>query len=341
VEVKRISRINEHPNADKLELGSVEGLDYQFAVQKGIYSIGDKVVYFPVDSVIPQNIKEIFELKNLSGPLQNRVKTIKLRYEFSQGLVLPFEKFISFNLLNENTEVNSDVTDILNITKYEPDPIEEKNCILLPLVDGQSLYDIESTERYSNVLEYMMDKRVVVMEKLEGVNFAISLNNDGIHICQRNYKILEKDNCTHPTWDVVRNNNYIELIHSLHDIYKPSFIITLYGELIGPGIAKNYYDLKDKTVKFFDIKVDGKFVNYDNFKKSITDSAPVLSESTSLREVLSNKTITEFSNGKSVINPNKLREGVVVKLYTEEYYEGFGRTILKKRSPQYLYKYDT
>lgn len=54
VTLEKISKIWEHPNADRLELASIEGMTYQFVVPKGQYIEGDAVLYFPVDSLIPQ-----------------------------------------------------------------------------------------------------------------------------------------------------------------------------------------------------------------------------------------------------------------------------------------------
>ena len=52
------------------------------------YKVGTRVVYFPIDSRIPADIAERTNAKSfLVGPEKDRIKTAKLRGEFSQGLV--------------------------------------------------------------------------------------------------------------------------------------------------------------------------------------------------------------------------------------------------------------
>ena len=52
VSVERLGRVWDHPNADKMDLASVEGMSFQFCVSKGRYKTGDLVVYFPIDSIL-------------------------------------------------------------------------------------------------------------------------------------------------------------------------------------------------------------------------------------------------------------------------------------------------
>lgn len=87
VEVRIISDVIKHPNADRLTIYKVHGLGYQF-ISNVKYNVGDAVVYFPIDSVMPPRLIEAFELGNmLAGKDHNRVKTVRLRKEISQGFV--------------------------------------------------------------------------------------------------------------------------------------------------------------------------------------------------------------------------------------------------------------
>ena len=66
-------------------------------------------------------------------------------------------------------------------------------------------------------------------------------------------------------------------------------------------------------------------------------NAPVLYTGR-FRDWLDGRTIVEAATGKSVINENKLREGIVVKPYTEQVVPSLGRLVLKVRDPIYLEK---
>lgn len=52
VTIEKIGTVVNHPNADRLDIATLQGRSFQFIVQKGLYKSGDKVIYFPVDSVL-------------------------------------------------------------------------------------------------------------------------------------------------------------------------------------------------------------------------------------------------------------------------------------------------
>ena len=54
VTVETIGAITPHTNADRLEMASLVGKDYEFVVQKGQFEQNDTVIYFPVDSILPR-----------------------------------------------------------------------------------------------------------------------------------------------------------------------------------------------------------------------------------------------------------------------------------------------
>jgi RNA ligase (TIGR02306 family) len=79
--------ISEHPNADALSLGAIEGQAWQFIVAKGLYNDGDLGAFIPEGSVVPAPIIAEMDLDGkLSGAERNRVKAVRLRGILSQGL---------------------------------------------------------------------------------------------------------------------------------------------------------------------------------------------------------------------------------------------------------------
>src|SRR5690349_7977254 len=88
VTIESIDRVWAHPNADRLELASLRGMTYQFCIPKGEYAPGDTVVYFPIDSLLPPALIETLGLTGkLRGKTADRIATVKLRGEISQGVV--------------------------------------------------------------------------------------------------------------------------------------------------------------------------------------------------------------------------------------------------------------
>lgn len=49
VEIVRINSINPHPNADRLDIASIEDMGYQVIIVKGNLNPGDLAFYFPID----------------------------------------------------------------------------------------------------------------------------------------------------------------------------------------------------------------------------------------------------------------------------------------------------
>ena len=113
----------------------------------------------------------------------------------------------------------------------------------------------------------------------------------------------------------------------------------VYAEVCGPKVQKNIYNLKELTLFIFDIKVSNRWLNAEDFllesQKNNYNIAPVLFQG-KLKDFLNGRSVQEASNGSSVINPSTLREGIVIKPFTEGWNSSLGRLILKQRSPQYL-----
>ncbi len=62
--VTTIEKITSHSNADALELAHVLG--WQIVVPKGIYREDAKIVYFPIDTVLPLEVSERFGVTKIS-----------------------------------------------------------------------------------------------------------------------------------------------------------------------------------------------------------------------------------------------------------------------------------
>ena len=102
--VVEISEILPIEGADKLELAKMKGKGWQVVVQKGEFNVGDLCVYFEIDSFLnPEDERYAFlkdrclrRFVSKSGNVLReglKIKTIKLRGQISQGLLMPLEKF--------------------------------------------------------------------------------------------------------------------------------------------------------------------------------------------------------------------------------------------------------
>ena len=94
VTIREICEIRPIKGADKIEVATVDGWDV--VVKKGEFKVGNKAIYFEIDSFIPTGIAPFLTKpdhypKEFNGIQGGRLKTIKLRGQISQGLLLPLE----------------------------------------------------------------------------------------------------------------------------------------------------------------------------------------------------------------------------------------------------------
>ncbi len=109
--VELINKITPIEGADNIEVAHVLG--WQVVVRKAEnHHIGNKIVYIEIDSRCPANA----EWAQFLAPRNYKVKSIKLRGQISQGLIMP----MSILPVGEY-EVGQDVAKILGIEKIQDD----------------------------------------------------------------------------------------------------------------------------------------------------------------------------------------------------------------------------
>ncbi|MDV3427007.1 MAG: hypothetical protein LIR50_07455 [Bacillota bacterium] len=108
--IEQIVDIQPIPEADKIEVATVLGWKVVIAKADNFH-VGDKVVYIEIDSKVPERPE--FEFLR---DRKFRVRTIRLRGQYSQGLIMPMKI-----LGNKDYDVGTDVTKELGITYYIPE----------------------------------------------------------------------------------------------------------------------------------------------------------------------------------------------------------------------------
>ena len=98
VSIKTIDKIEPIENADRIETAIIGG--WSVVTQKGIHTEGDKVAYFEIDTLLPEDnplFAEYVERGTKTGksPYTGKkvkghvLRTIKLRGQYSQGTIMP------------------------------------------------------------------------------------------------------------------------------------------------------------------------------------------------------------------------------------------------------------
>lgn len=335
VTIERVKSLFPIAGADGIEMCELQGLSYSFVVKKGEFQPDDEGIYFPLDAVIPQTILEKIGLVGkLAGSERNRVKTVVLRGQPSQGL------FIKKSVLLEGVEVPDDLASYFGVTKYElPEAVLASGEVKGLLPHFLTIYDIESTQRFTTDMEELMASNDVFMvaEKLEGTNHFCGIKEDGEEfVCSRSYEL--KDSPDSGYWVAARDTNLFEKAREIKKLYDAK-TVAIYSELVGPGYQGNHYKLKNRALYTFDIKVDNRWLTPIEFQE-VTESldiitAPILGFKTIKQWLVDCKVdnLTLASNGKSKLNPDVLREGLVYKMVKPR--PPFKR-IIKTRSPEYL-----
>lgn len=315
--IRKISELRGIEGADKIELAIVDG--WQVVVAKDVeHKVGNKVVYCEIDSFLP--IRDEFEFlrkssyKKMGDQEGFRLKTIKLRGQVSQGLILPIgvlpvTQFASAHDLPEGM----DVTEMLGIVKYEP-PIPAE---LAGKVKGgfPSFLSKTDEERVQNLVKeygewkFTSKHQFYVTEKLDGSSATYYVNDGVFGVCSRNLELLETDGNTF--WKVARELDLENKMRSLN------MNICFQGELIGEGIQGNPYKIKGQTVKFFNVfDIDQhQRVSLGTFLKIMDDLNLDFVPFIDVKLLLPNtvEDMLKFAEGKSKLNNDVEREGVVVR----------------------------
>lgn len=347
VEVATIDAIEPHPNADKLELAQVKG--WQVVVQKGQHATGEKVVYVPPDSVLPQTLSDDL---NITSYLANgRLRAIKLRGEPSFGLIM-HPRSIEW-------QIGQDVAGEYGITKYAP-PVRSWNGIRRATTENpdaledHSLFwrytNIDNLRHYPHLLEE--DEEVIVTEKLHGTNSRVGVIQGewmaGSHKVRRkqpdnfvnlHHERLNLSMSTHVYWFPALLPSVNALLIELSKHHEQ---VILFGEILGDTIQSLHYGhYQQLGYRAFDLLIDGKYVEYDTFIQLCSDSC-IATVPQLARLPYSLDAIKTLSKGNTTIlapgygAKTHIREGVVVKPIHERTHPKIGRMILKYVSDEYL-----
>lgn len=248
--IVRIDELNPIEGADAIECAVVGG--WKVVAQKGLYKVGDLAVYFEIDSWIPHELAPFLskgkEPREFEGVKGERLKTIKLRGQLSQGLLMPLEEACK-NIESELFE-GLDVTVPLGIQKWEK-PI---NAQLAGVCKGNfpSLIPKTDQERVQNLKKELANAieagaKYEVTEKLEGSSMTCYLIDGVFGVCSRNMDL--KETAENAFWKTARAAGVEEKMRAEFGLAD----FAVQGELIGPGVQGNIYKLTDTQFHVFDI----------------------------------------------------------------------------------------
>jgi len=252
--IRKIDSLRPIVGADAIECAIVGG--WTCVVKKGEYTAGDLAVYCEIDSFIPSTIAPFLTkpghyAKTFEGVEGERLRTMKLRGQLSQGLLLPIatvENLIYIDGTRFQVEEGADVSEFLGITKYEapiPAALAGEVKGMFPSVIPKT--DQERIQNLSVELEQWRAEGLTweVTEKLEGSSMTVYIIDGEVGVCSRNLDL--KPNEHNSLWATAYKNEIdVKLIQSLSNL-------AIQGELVGNGIQGNIYKMRDQEFYVYDI----------------------------------------------------------------------------------------
>lgn len=301
--------------ADRIEVAHIKG--WKVVVEKGKFTIGDMIIYCEIDSLLP--IKEEFEFLRKSSYIKNdeqegfRLRTIRLKKQISQGLILHLDTLNDTPCHIFKLTEGDDVTDYLNIQKYEvPIPEELKADVVGAIPSFIQKTNEERIQSLSDDYEQWLEDNISFYEteKLDGQSTTMYLYNDVFGVCGRNWEY--KRNPDNLIWKFAIENNIEEKLR----LYGKN--IAIQGELIGSGIEGNNYKLNYKTIKYFRIfNIDEyRLEDYDTFIDIVhnvlnADTVPLVCNNYKLPKTIDE--LLKHAEGNSILTTSSKREGSVFK----------------------------
>lgn len=333
--IQRVKFLNTIPKADRIELATING--WQAIVKKGEFSKGDLVVLFEIDSFISENDKRFASFQdkfsNWEGKRGLRVRTIKLRGEISQGIIMRVSDFQELDGLDISE--GFDVTELLGVEKWE---FKEKYPSGQVQRTGNFPSFIRKTdqERVQNIVSHLPNYL--------GVIFEVTIKKDGSSMTvfkvmpsSPYYSVIAKAGDEGPIYGICSRNVWLKLdgdsnfhiaaapiLEALKGVHSS---VAIQAEVVAPSIQGNYEEVTDVEYHIFDVfDIDQQayfpavardiFCHYGRLKQVTMVAMEKLSaflggtEFTDEYEIL--KAILAKASGPSD-NPSVMREGIVFK----------------------------
>lgn len=320
--VRKIDAINPIDGADMIEVATVGG--WKVVVKKGEFEVGQLAVYLEIDSWVPNDLAPFLskgqEPREYNGVRGERLRTVKLRKQISQGLILPVHKDFTGTYLmifdedhgeySVTVKEDDDVTEVLNIQKWEA-PVSAgmqgkmrgNFPSFIPKTDQERIQNLKKElPGYENLTWE-------ITEKLDGSSMTVYLREDYFGVCSRNIDLIEVEG--NSFWDAARENKFEEKIRQL------GRNLALQGELVGEGIQDNKYGLKGRHFYLFDVYDIDNGVYFNGADREMLAKALLINHTplVGYRDLVDETmlSIIDMAEGTSKLNKQVLREGLVFK----------------------------
>ena len=326
--IRKVDEIRPIEGADAIELAVFGG--WQVVVRKAQeIRPGMLVVYCEIDSVFPEQPQYEFLRQD-----KFRLRTKKFRGALSQGIVFKIDEVLPAGKYAAGDEV----TEMLGITLYEP-PIPASIAGDVVGVYPGSVPKTDE-ERVQNLdLAAFAGMPFFVTEKVDGTSGSFILDEAGLHVCGRNWEFRETPEQTF--WKLARQYDMEAKLRACHA--RTGSYLAVQGEVLGYGIQSNVYGLKGQDIFIFNIFdiTRQRYLSATAYRALLAEfglkGVPVVAERFSIDD-FDHTQLLAYAEGKSLLNPQAEREGVVFRS-VDETPSNQGKISFKAISNKYLLKH--
>lgn len=344
ITIEEVLSVEPHPDADRLDV--IKVLGYQVVTGKGNFEVGEHVLYFPPDILLPPKYSEALGVTQylkharMSGDTckqQCRVSAARLRGLPSYGFCASLNHWYPDS--RKTYSIGGDVTAYFEAEKYEP-PVRLGGGDTEPDMPNFHRYtNIENIQRCPNLIPEGTD--VAITEKIHGTNCRMGLvrdhkQTDSPFTYQAGSNKLRRKEGQGLYWAFFEEKVRLFLVELSGQ--NDCADVILFGEIYGPGVQDMQYGETEKRFRAFDCSVNGEYLNRKEFwslcQQYRIDTVPLLYKGGFYQTV-----VDSFTNGDSSFNITgkfKGREGIVIKPLAEQVDYRGNRVILKSVSVDYL-----
>ena len=259
--VQIITSINPYNEKATDQMATVLG--WKVFVQKDQFKVGEKVIFFEIDSVLPAKAKWTSRIK----PKHLHIQTQKRFNEISQGFVMKLDtlkRVKNFKMNLDDLEEGFDLTEILEVKKYDEnseEAIKEKEKQFpSQLIEKSDEIRVQSNLNY---IDLFKGKEFYSSLKYDGSSgtYLIEPGTNKFKVCSRNYALSEDDKNIY---------NEIAVKYDIKNkLLKFEGMYAIQGEVYGPKVAKNPLNVPDLKIAVFTIKniKNNNYLDFDEMVK--------------------------------------------------------------------------
>lgn len=323
--------LHKHPDADILSVAVIKNTGWQCVVKTEDFHGVKYGIYILIDSEVPTTNAMFAFLDKKGNKKPFRIKTIRLRQQLSQGLLIPAP---------EGAILDEDWTERLGVTRWEPViPKHLAGDMVREPGNFQKYTSIENWKNFPTV--FSNGDMVRVTEKIHGTNcrfgFVDEGKADGLTYFVGTHKTARSIDGNNLYSEVSRKLRVEEKLRPLLNELAPKQHLLVFGEIYGWSVQDLVYDCAKNQQQFriFDVLIDHAYQPWSMVERVAAllevQTVPLMYQGPfDLEETL------KMRDGKTTLGGQHVREGVIVTSEPEMHHSEVGRKIIKFISDDYL-----